>query len=165
MTLWFDPPHRVPARGSERRSTRSAASTLLLAATLLGASLPAWSVTCSVSASGVNFGSYDVFSNVSSDGAGSVSVSCDEAASYSIAISAGNGSYASRWMASGAHQLAYNLYRDASRTTIWGDGTGGSAVVSGSGSGATHTVYGRIPSRQNVYAGSYSDNIVVIVTY
>ena len=49
-------------------------------------------------------------------------------------------------------ELAYNLYREASRSIIWGDGTGGSAV--GSGTGATHTVYGRIPSRQNVYAGS-----------
>lgn len=156
---------RVPATVSERRTTRSAASTWLLAATLLGTSLSAWSVTCSVSATGVNFGSYDVFSNVNSDGAGSVSVSCDGDASYSIAISSGNGSYASRWMARDAHQFAYNLYREASRSTIWGDGTGGSAVVSGSGTGATHTVYGRIPSRQNVYAGSYSDNIVVIVTY
>lgn len=165
MTMPFDRPHRVPATVSERRSTRSAASTWLLAATLLGASLPAWSVTCSLSTNGVNFGSYDVFSYVNSDGAGSVSVSCDAAASYLITLSSGNGSYASRWMASGAHQLAYNLYRDASRSTIWGDGTGDSAVVSGSGTGATHTVYGRIPSRQNVYAGSYSDSIVVIVTY
>jgi spore coat protein U domain-containing protein, fimbrial subunit CupE1/2/3/6 len=165
MTLSFDRPHRVPATASERRTARGAASTWLLAATLLGASLPAWSVTCSVGATGVDFGSYDVFSNVDSDGAGSVSVSCDAAASYSIAISSGSGSYASRWMANGAHQLAYNLYREASRSTVWGDGTGGSAVVNGSGTGATHTVYGRIPSRQNAYAGSYSDNIVVIVTY
>ncbi|PKO31254.1 MAG: spore coat protein U [Betaproteobacteria bacterium HGW-Betaproteobacteria-7] len=164
MTISFDGP-RVLATLSAWRTTRSAASTWLLAATLLGASLPAWSVTCGVSATGVNFGSYDVFSNVNSDGAGSVSVSCDAAASYSIAISSGNGSYVSRWMASGAHQLAYNLYREASRSTIWGDGTGGSAVVSGSGTGATHTVYGRVPSRQNVYAGSYSDSIVVTVTY
>lgn len=165
MTISFDRPHRVPASVSERRTTRSAASTWLLATTLLGASLSAWPATCSVSTTGVNFGSYDVFSNVNSDGAGSVSVSCDAAASYSIAISSGNGPYALRLMVSGTHQLAYNLYRDASRSTIWGDGTGGSAVVSGSGTGATHTVYGRIPSRQNVYAGSYSDNIVVIVTY
>ena len=165
MTISFDRPHPVPASVSERRTNRSAASTCLLAITLLGASLSAWSATCSVSTIGVNFGSYDVFSNANSDGAGSVSVGCDAAAAYSIAISSGNGSYASRWMASGAHQLVYNLYRDASRSTIWGDGTGGSAVVSGSGTGATHTVYGRIPSRQNVYAGSYSDSIVVIVTY
>lgn len=165
MTISFDRPHHTPAKVSERRTTRSAASTLLLALTLLAAPLPAWSATCSISTTGVNFGSYDVFSNLSSDGVGSVSVNCDAAASYSIAISSGNGSYASRWMASGAHQLAYNLYREASRSTVWGDGTGGSAVVNGSGTGATHTVYGRIPSRQNVHAGSYSDNIVVIVTY
>jgi spore coat protein U-like protein len=165
MTLSFDRPRRGPAAVAGRRTTRRAAPTWILAATLLGASLPARSDNCSVSATGVDFGSYDVFSTVHSDGAGSVSVSCDAARSYSIAISSGNGSYASRWMASGAHQLAYNLYREASRSTIWGDGTGGSAVVSASGTGATHTVYGRIPSRQNVYAGNYSDNIVVIVTY
>lgn len=164
MTKSFDRFHCSPATVSERRP-RSTASTLLLAATLLGASLPAWSATCSHSTTDVNFGSYDVFSNVNSDGAGTVSVSCDVAASYSIAISSGNGSYGSRWMASGAHQLVYNLYREASRSTIWGDGTGGTAVVSGTGTAATHTIYGRIPSRQNVYAGSYSDNIVVTITY
>lgn len=161
----FDHPHPGPATVSARRTPRSAVSMWVLAAALLGASASAWSVTCSVSATGVNFGSYDVFSEVSSDGAGSVSVSCDEDAAYSIAISSGNGSHASRWMASGAHQLAYNLYREASHSTIWGDGTGGSAVVTGSGTGATHTVYGRIPSRQNVHAGSYSDHIVIVVTY
>jgi len=162
----FDHPHPGPATVSARRTPRSAVSMWVLAAALLGASASAWSVTCSVSATGVNFGSYDVFSEVSSDGAGSVSVSCDEDAAYSIAISSGNGSHASRWMASGAHQLAYNLYREASHSTSLGETERAArAVVTGSGTGATHTVYGRIPSRQNVHAGSYSDHIVIVVTY
>lgn len=165
MKLSFDRIQQVPAQCPAQRFTGIPASTWLLAVTLFGISLPAKSVECSVSTTGVSFGNYDVFSNVSLDGAGSVSVSCDAPAAYSIAISSGNGSYAARWMASGTHQLAYNLYREASRSTIWGDGTGGSTVVTGSDTGATHTVYGRIPSRQNVHAGSYSDSIVVVVTY
>lgn len=165
MTVSFEQSTCVPAAPPEPRTTRRAASRWLLAAALLSASLPAWSVTCSVSTTGVSFGTYNVFNSTDSDSAGSVSVSCDLAASYSIALSAGNGSYASRWMASGANHLDYNLYREASHSTVWGDGTGGSGVVTGGGTSATHTVYGRIPSRQNVYTGSYSDNIVVTVTY
>ena len=165
MTVSSGQPNLAPCALPQRRRTGSAAWSGLLAVALLIVSQPAWSVTCSSSATGVSFGNYSVFSNADSDSAGSVSVSCDGIASYSIALSPGNGTYSARRMASGTNHLDYNLYREASRSTVWGDGTSGSSVVTGSGTAATHTVYGRIPSRQNVYAGSYSDNIVVTVSY
>ena len=45
--------------------------------------------------------------------------------------SANSPSPATRWLATGSFRLYYNLYRNAARTEIWGDGTAGSFVVSG----------------------------------
>lgn len=96
---------------------------------------------------------------------GTVEVSCGASASYTISLSAGFGTFASRVMTGGASQLDYNLFTDSQRVTVWGDGTAGSTTVSATGTGASYTVYGLIPARQNVPAGSYSDTITVTVTY
>jgi spore coat protein U-like protein len=113
----------------------------------------------------VSFGGYDPFNSQSLDGTGTIAVSCDVSAPYTVALSPGNGSYSSRTMMSGANRLDYNLFTDATRTGIWGDGAGSTATVSGSGASGNHTVYGRIPARQNAYVGSYSDIITVTVTF
>lgn len=121
--------------------------------------------SCTVTASGINFGNYDPFSNQSLDSAGIISVLCDVVATYSIALSPGGGSFGSRRMADGGHDLLYNLYTDATLTTVWGDATADTAIVGGTALSADHTVYGRIPARQNVNAGFYSDTIVVTLTF
>lgn len=120
---------------------------------------------CTVSAVGVNFGSYDPFSDQHLDGTGRVVVACAPPAGYAISLGAGRGSYLARSMASGSHVLAYNLYTDATRTTVWGDGSASTAVIQASGSSGTHTIYGRIAGRQNVYAGLYADTVTVIVNF
>ncbi len=64
--------------------------------------------------------------------------------------------------------LNYNLYLDAARTSIWGDGTGGTAlftVAIPSGKAVNVTIFGRIPAGQDVAAGSYSDSIVVTIQF
>jgi spore coat protein U-like protein len=137
----------------------------LLIGILLVVSQSASAVTCSINSTGVAFGNYDVFSAQNLDGVGSIGVTCDVSTAYSIALSPGSGSFASRSMASGANQLNYNLYTDAARTTVWGDGTSGTATVSGTAMTANHSVYGRIPSRQNMPVGSYSDNITLTLTF
>ena len=70
-------------------------------------------------------------------------------------------------MSSGTHTLNYNLYTAANRAVVWGDAISGGATESGSGTGmnVNHVVYGRIPPRQNVRAGSYSDTINLIITF
>ncbi|HET8562425.1 MAG TPA: spore coat protein U domain-containing protein [Candidatus Binatia bacterium] len=58
---------------------------------------------------------------------------------------------------------------DAARTLIWGDGTGGTYVYSVTNpplnQNVTVTVYGRIPPRQNVRAGSLSSTVSVIINF
>ena len=132
---------------------------------LLVAASPVAAAQCGVTVVGVTFGSYDVFNTLDTDVAGTISVSCDSASSYSISLSPGFGSFLARRMTNGANLLAYNLFTDPQRLSIWGDGSGGTSTLSGTGTGGSYTVFGRIPAAQNAAVGSYSDTIVVTVTY
>ncbi|MDD5223621.1 MAG: spore coat U domain-containing protein [bacterium] len=118
---------------------------------------------CTLSTSDVNFGNY---TGSALDATGDVSVTCTNAQSYTIALSRGHSSDYNRFMTFN-YELYYNLYKDASHATIWGDGTEGSETVSDTGSSSpqSHTVYGRIPGGQWPDTGAYSDSIVVTITY
>ena len=122
---------------------------------------------CTLNVTGVNFGSYDVFSNSALDTAGNIDVNCPSGVGYSIELSEGGGTHTQRVMNSGAHRLNYNLYTAANRAVVWGDATSGTVTVNGTGIGVSvnHGVYGRIPALQNVHAGSYSDIIIVELTF
>ena len=144
----------------------------LLCACLLMVPAAAWAApTCTVTASGVAFGTW---SSAAPGTTGTVSVSCKGGLNlpYSAALSTGTGTYAQRRMTSGARVLNYNLYTNAARTIIWGNGTGGTAVVSGmvsapgSSTGTVvETVYGRYAPSPAPATGSYSDTIVVTLTF
>ena len=125
---------------------------------------PAWA-SCSLSVQSVSFGPYDTFSNSNLDSTGNIDVTCLLTTAYSITLSSGSGSYATRLMSSGGNTLGYNLYTDATRSVVWGDGTGGTSVVSGNALLASHTIYGRIPARQNATVGAYTDTITVTVNF
>jgi spore coat protein U-like protein len=157
------------------RAMRGAARALLLAA-LLATHGVAVAAACSVSTVPVAFGAYSPLAAIARESVGSIDVSCGDPAagsvSYAIALSAGAGTYASRVMASGGSFLAYNLFRDSARNLVWGDGTGGSVVVSDSYIVATsptvrsYTVYGRIAGGQRQAAvGTYGDRIIVTVAF
>ena len=122
---------------------------------------------CTLNVTGVNFGSYDVFSNSALDSTGNIDVNCPNGVGYSMALTAGGGTYTQRVMSSGVHRLNYNLYTAANRAVVWGDAISGTVTVNGTGIGVNvnHGVYGRIPALQNVHAGSYSDIIIVELTF
>ena len=123
---------------------------------------------CSVSTLGLSFGNYDVFSALNDDITGTINVNCPSATPYVISLSSGSGTYTARAMTSGVNILAYNLYLDPTRLTIWGDGSSGTATVPGTGTGTVvgSPVYGRIPAGQNAaYVGSYTDVVIVTVTF
>ena len=90
-----------------------------------------------INITGVNFGSYDVFSNAASDSTGNIDVNCPSGVVYTIGLSAGNGTYEQRGMSSGTHTLNYNLYTAANREFVWEDATTSGATVSGSGTGTS----------------------------
>lgn len=149
----------------------SSTSTITPAATINTTFNVTATVTAScqnLSAGALAFGTYDPLSGSTTTGTSTVTVTCTQDAAYTISLNAGtSGSLSTRTMTSGSNTLNYNLYKDASYTTIWGDGTGSSEQLSATGNGTAQsaTVYGRIPASQNVGIGSYSDTITVTVDY
>jgi spore coat protein U-like protein len=70
--------------------------------------------------------------------------------------------------------LNYNLYTTSGDTTVWGDGTGSTLTVAGTGAGmgtpqaVAQTVYGQIPdnaANQAVSPDTFADTITATVTY
>lgn len=152
-------------------------STYLLAALLLSHEANAI-YSCSINTSGLNFGQYRPFNAAAQENTGNISVSCSLLqvvgllVSYEIRLSAGqSGSFSNRRLNTGSNNLNYNLYRNAARTQVFGNGTAGTAYVSDGyllSVGVitrNYPVYGRIPAGQNVRAGTYADTITVTVTY
>lgn len=144
---------------------------------------------CSVSAVGVAFGTYDPLAVTHVDATGSVSVRCvwtgsggsgRQRVSPVISLNAGlpPGTLQQRRLRTVAGDLLnYNLFRNAARTQIWGDGSSGTYTAptvpatlvlppSGHSRTGSRTVYGRMPAGQTHAApGSYSDTITVTVTF
>src|SRR5664279_5642945 len=78
---------------------------------------------CSVGATPVSFGSYDVFSPVPLASTGTVTYRCLFAQSMTIWLDKGLNAPTNspRQMTSGIDRLNYNLYLDAGHTQVWGD--------------------------------------------
>lgn len=79
----------------------------------------------------------------------------------------------------GTDRLNFNLYTDSARSIVWGDGTGGTATITGSiavpgkstASSAPITYYGKITAAQDVSANSpgpapttYSQSLTMTLT-
>jgi spore coat protein U-like protein len=143
---------------------------------LAGAASLSAAVACTVTTAGSPFGTFNAIDNLERDTLAAVQINCTgtpgDAATYTIILSTGMGSYSNRQLRSGASLLRYELYSDSAKTQIWGDGTNGSTTVSDtlplttSSAFRSYTIYGRIPSGQQLAAvGSYQDSISVQVTY
>jgi spore coat protein U-like protein len=132
--------------------------------------------SCSVSASAAAFGQYDPQAVASTDTTATVTVACQGLVvlllPYTLTLSAGSsGTVAMRSLNSGAYGLSYQVFSNVARTTVWGDGTGGTNGVTGSiligvlTVTQTLTAYARIAANQRVGPGSYQDILILTVTY
>ena len=138
---------------------------------------------CSITAVSVNFGAYDPVVTAPDDSVGTVTVTCRhisgnaERVNYSVMLSNGmlGTSAATRKMSAGTGRLGYNVFTDPARSQVWGTGTGGTVIAAGAmtvgpgvGNGTqtvTHNVYGRIPQLQDAVPGTYSDTLIVTLTF
>ena len=147
-------------------------ATFVAAIWLLGAT-SAWaqSPSCTISVTSIAFGSYSVFTTTADDSTGTITYTCNSTASnISIALNDGSSStFSPRTMRKGSEILQYNLYRNAARTNIWGDGTGGTSVYTRANppnnNSVSLTIYGRIPALQDVSAGSYTDTVSAVINF
>ena len=124
--------------------------------------------TCNVGATNVGFGTVGVVSS-NVDATSTVSAQCSISLPYSVSLNGGNAGAIDptlRKMSKAAEQITYGLYKDSARAQPWGN-TIGTNTVAGTGTGLSQniTVYGRVPSQTTGSPGTYSDTIVVTVTY
>lgn len=132
---------------------------------------------CTVAATNVAFGTYDPVNTSALSSTGTLTVTCSATigllVSYAIQIGAGGGGgFGARAMSAGVGRLGYQFYTTVGRTAIWGDGTSGTNVVSDGyllsmlvPVTKPYTVYGVVPARQIVPAGTYTDTAAVLLVY
>jgi len=125
---------------------------------------------CTISTTNVAFGTYNVFNSSPTDSTGSITFKCGFFDfNILVALSQGaSGSYFPRTLRRGSGPLPYNLYRDAARTSVWGNGSGGTSQYTNPwsfGQTITLTIYGRVDPGADVSAGTYADSIVATVNF
>lgn len=155
---------------------------IALLLSLLACALPmaARAQVCNIvtTSSDMAFGTYDPGRAGFTDINGSVQVQCANQRSVTVALGVGGGSLTTRQMRNGIiDTLDYNLYKDASRTTVFGtagaatmtctagDSTGGCTGGQNSRYWVNFPIYGRIFPGQYVAAGSYSDDVPITITF
>lgn len=132
---------------------------------------------CTVTASDIDFGAIAPWSGAQ-DAVGQVSVACTGVADIapSVQTQLGNGqwgTFAARKMRNGSGDLLnYNIYSNSLRTTVWGDGTGGSASATISGGllslgnwSASRTMFARVTPTSATKPGAYADTVVVRIIW
>ena len=140
---------------------------LVVVAGLFGTS-PAEAAKCTIATTPIAFGTYNVFSSAPVDSVGSLLFDGSGTNNVSIAISQGqSGSFQPRALRSGSESLYYNLFLDAARSTVWGNGSGGTQtyVTDPGKDDVSVTIYGRIPPQQDVTFGAYGDSVTVTINF
>ena len=140
----------------------TSATTLSVGATVLSG--------CTVSTLPLLFGNYNPVVGSALDLSTTVTAFCTTGTPFNIGFDQGGGasaSIASRKMTSpGSDVMNYTLYREAGRTTLWGNTVGTDTVAATAGVLPTVlTVYGRVFANQNVPSGIYADIVNVTLTY
>ncbi|MFM0396519.1 Csu type fimbrial protein [Paraburkholderia phytofirmans] len=124
---------------------------------------------CLISATNIAFTSTGVLSSAL-NATGAITARCTNGDAYRIALSSGSsGNVAARQMQrlGGGGTVTYQLYTDSGHTSAWGDGTAGTTMSTGTGSGnaVSINVYGRVPAQSTPMPGSYSDTITATITF
>ena len=128
------------------------------------------SPTCTIQATNLDFGSVAT-TTAATDSSTSISLTCTSGTPYTVSLNGGlTGATdpTKRVMssASTADIVSYGIYRDTNRTLPWGN-VAGTNTVAGTATGQTQTLtgYGRVPAQTTPSPFSYSDTVVVTVTY
>lgn len=130
------------------------------------------SSNCRLNVLPLDFGSYDPLDRNSSEplrAETDLSLLCtrNTPATVSLDFGVNASSIDGRSLALGPDRLRYQLFRDSSRTQIWGSGADAFSIGAAPGirEPLTLPVYGAIPPAQEVISGSYSDTITARVDF
>ena len=122
---------------------------------------------CLVTVQNIDFGTMGVLA-ASVDATGAVVATCTPGTTYSVTLNGGttNSAPTARKMTKGTETITYGLYKDSQRSQPWGDVTPGNSLA-GTGNGLAQSlmVYGRVPPQTTPSPGTYTDTVVVTLTY
>ncbi len=130
------------------------------------------SLSCSMTVGAMGFANYDPSSVEDLLGTATIESTCTAGGTAKITL--GEGSSADtgstpgapdRRMVLGSEYLSYAIYSDTNRTTVWGNTAATGKGITGTGSAANTTVYGKITAGQAVGSGSFADSVTVTLTY
>ncbi|WP_323123093.1 Csu type fimbrial protein [Burkholderia alba] len=124
---------------------------------------------CNITATNVAFAPTGVI-RTALTATGTINAQCTNGDAFEIALNGGgSGSVAARTMlrSGGGGSVNYQLYQDAAHSIAWGDGTSGTSMATGTGSGTSQalTVYGLVPVQATPAPGSYSDTITATISF
>lgn len=131
-------------------------------------------INCRIRLTPVNFGAYIPLTQTPVDVIGQINVRCQgQPGTFAVLIGPGlSGDQSARTLtAGGADVLNYNLYIDAARSQIWGNGNPPTFTVTGTRnrrgrpSRYNYPVYGRIFANQAPNPGAYADNLLTTVLF
>lgn len=129
---------------------------------------------CKINSGEVSFGNYDPTSeNETSplNAAGNFSISCTKNTTATISIDqgqySGQAAGTSRAMKSSvdSHYLSYDLYLDASRSTVWNTTNQATYTATGGAAPTAFPIYAKVPGSQDVSDGQYSDVVTVTAVF
>ena len=130
------------------------------------------SKNCTITTSPVAFGAYDsVTANASAplDATGTVTVTCTKGAVAKVGLNPGSNAQGTTRRMSGAatEYLGYELYKDTTRSTVWGDtlDTALDIPAAPNRNPRSFTVYGRVAAAQDAATGNYTDTVVATVNF
>jgi spore coat protein U-like protein len=145
---------------------------LLCAALALTAPAARAAVACTAAATGVAFGIYTPLQTSALEANGTITITCTGVLfdTATVSLSPGmSGTYTTRSLTSSTSILNYNLYTSSADSAVWGNGSGSSSTVQALiwffAPTATLTVYGAVASGQDPAPGTYTDTIMVTVSY
>ncbi|WP_206956027.1 Csu type fimbrial protein [Trinickia acidisoli] len=124
---------------------------------------------CNINATNVTFAATSV-TTTALNATGSITAQCTSGDAWRIALNGGSsGSVTAREMqrSGGGGTISYQLYTNSTHSQIWGDGTSGTTMETGTGTGnsVVLTVYGEVPSQTTPLPGSYSDTITATISF
>jgi len=126
---------------------------------------------CTIQTDDLDFGTTGIIDQ-NMDATGNIDIECTNRTPYSIALDAGTHAGVAgdvdtrRLKNAGTDFINYQLYSDTF-STVWGHTVGTDTVDSASatGSGETITVHARVPAKQNVAIGTYTDQVTATIWY
>lgn len=122
--------------------------------------------TCRVSGGSMDFGLIPSLASPI-DASVAISARCSASTPYTVSLNDGlsPSGLMMRRMNNGAEMMRYDLYKNAGRTAPWGSDTGFNVAATGSGSSQSYTVFGRIPAQITPPVGTYTDTVLITVSY